>query len=146
MPTNQHTADAKIQAILPFSRYVQRLLESEPELRTELLQNLSHPLLKEEMQAFLDADVVAANNETALHSILRRLRKRVMLRLVARDLAGLANLAEVMTGMTALAEVTIGFALECHQSWLSDPERHGSPRGADSDEIQKMLDNLRKEK
>ena len=136
---NNDAAEEIIRGILPFSRYAQRLLESEPELRTELLQNLHKPFLREAMQAFLQADAAAANGEAGLHSILRRLRKRVMLRLIARDLGGLADLAEVMAGMTALAEITIGFALERHQTWLSDPERYGSPQGADSGEIQKML-------
>jgi len=139
MPTDQPSTEEIILGILPFSRYAQRLLESEPGLRAELLQNLHTPFLKEEMQAFLQAASAAANDEAGLHSVLRRLRKRVMLRLIARDLAGLADLAEVMTGMTALAEVTIGFALEHHQTWLSDPDRYGSPQGADSGEVQKML-------
>jgi len=139
MPTDQPSTEEIILGILPFSRYAQRLLESEPGLRTELLQNLSHPFLKEEMQAFLYADTAAVDDAAALHSVLRRLRKRVMLRLLTRDLGGLADLAEVMTGMTALAEVTINFALERHQTWLSDPDRYGSPQGTDSGETQKML-------
>ena len=143
MPTDHDAkhdaAEEIIRGILPFSRYAQRLLESEPGLRTELLQNLQNPFLREEMQAFLNADAASANPEAALHSALRRLRKRVMLRLLARDLGGLADLTEVMTGMTDLAEITISFALERHQTWLSDPERHGPPQGADSGKTQKML-------
>ena len=41
-----------IERILPFSRYVYRLLESEPELLAELKQNLKSPFLREDMQAF----------------------------------------------------------------------------------------------
>ncbi len=44
-------------------------------------------------------------------SALRELRRRVILRLMERDLAGLASLSEVCATMTALAEVTIARAL-----------------------------------
>lgn len=128
-----------VDSILPFSRYARRLLESEPKLLTELTHNLQRPFLREEMQAFLNADPSAANDEAGLHGILRGLRKRVMLRLAARDLAGLANLAEVVASMTELAEITIGFALERHQAWLTDSGRFGQPKSAENKTDQKML-------
>ncbi|MGH8684340.1 MAG: bifunctional [glutamate--ammonia ligase]-adenylyl-L-tyrosine phosphorylase/[glutamate--ammonia-ligase] adenylyltransferase, partial [Nitrosospira sp.] len=128
-----------VDSILPFSRYVRRLLESEPELLAELKQNLQRPFFREEMQAFLNANSDAAKNETGLHSVLRGLRKRVMLRLATRDLAGLANLPEVMMSMTELAEITIGFALERHYAWLTDPGRFGQPKSAENKTIQEML-------
>ena len=134
-----HSPEKLIEAILPCSRYAQRLLESEAELLTELRQNVEHSFLREEMQAFLNANTDAANDEAGLNSILRSLRKRVMLRLVARDLGGLADLGEVMTSMTDLAETTIGFALGRHHAWLTDPGRYGQPRSAESGVSQGML-------
>jgi len=138
-----HTADRSVEeiisSVLPFSRYVQRLFESEPELRAELLQNLRRPFLREEMQAYLNTDCDAATDEAVLHRVLRSLRKRVMLRLVVRDLGGMADLAEVMTSMTSLAEVTISFALERHQTWLADASRYGSPKSAESGAVQELL-------
>lgn len=139
MHTANHSVKEIISSALPFSRYVQRLLESEPELRTELLQNLQRPFLREEMQAYLNADCGAVTDEAILHRALRSLRKRVMLRLVVRDLGGVADLAEVMASMTSLAEITIGFALERHQTWLADPGRYGLPKGAESGVVQEML-------
>ena len=62
MHTANHSVEEIIGSVLPFSRYVQRLLESEPELRTELLQNLQRPFLREEMQARLNADCGAATD------------------------------------------------------------------------------------
>lgn len=59
---------------------------------------------------------------------LRRLRARVMLALAHRDLNGLAPLAEVLETMTALAEVTIGYAAEHAQR--EAVERYGEPRDA----------------
>ncbi len=134
-----HSPEKLIEAILPCSRYAQRLLESEPELLTELRQNVEHSFLREEMQAFLNANADVANDEAGLNSMLRSLRKRVMLRLVARDLSGLADLGEVMMSMTDLAETTIGFALGRHHAWLTDPDRYGQPTSAENKVAQEML-------
>src|SRR5687768_13515699 len=96
-----------VQSALPLSRYAQRLLESEPELLAELEQNVRQPFLREQMQAFLFTQSVEANDEARLLGTLRSLRKRVLLRVAIRDLSGLADLTEVMAGMTNLAEETI---------------------------------------
>ncbi|SEK90881.1 bifunctional [glutamate--ammonia ligase]-adenylyl-L-tyrosine phosphorylase/[glutamate--ammonia-ligase] adenylyltransferase [Nitrosovibrio tenuis] len=137
---HEHTsAEEIIRSILPFSRYVQRLLESEPELSAELGQNLHRPLLREEMEAFLSANALASTDEAGLQAVLRRLRKKAMLRLATRDLGGLASLAEVMGTMTDLAEVSIGFALDRQKMWLTDQRRYGWPTGAVSKSPQEML-------
>jgi glutamate-ammonia-ligase adenylyltransferase len=84
------------------------------------------------MEELLRADSDLANNEAGMQVALRRLRKNVMLRLAARDLGELANLAEVMVTMTDLAEVSIRFALERQKMWLANPDRYGWPIGAES--------------
>jgi [glutamine synthetase] adenylyltransferase / [glutamine synthetase]-adenylyl-L-tyrosine phosphorylase len=127
-----------VESVLPFSRYMRRLLESEPELLTELEQNLRHPFLREEMQAFLNAYSDESKDEPGLLAVLRGLRKRVLLRLATRDLSGLADLAEVMRAMTDLAELAIGFALEHQQAWFTEPGRYGNPKSADNN-VQQML-------
>ena len=134
-----HSPEEIIESILPCSRYVQRLLESEPELLAELRLNVDRPFFREEMQAFLNANADVASDEAGLNRILRCLRKRVMLRLVARDLGALADLGEVMMSMTDLAEIAIGFALERHHAWLTDAGRYGQPRSANNGAPQGML-------
>ena len=62
------------------------------------------------MQALLKSH--NAGDESALRTALRRLRQRVMLRVLARDLGGLAGLGEVCDTMSALAEVSLAAALE----------------------------------
>jgi glutamate-ammonia-ligase adenylyltransferase len=57
------------------------------------------------------------DDEAALRARLRRLRSRVLLRVMARDLAGRADLAEVCGAMSALAEAEIAAALD----WLGQP-------------------------
>jgi [glutamine synthetase] adenylyltransferase / [glutamine synthetase]-adenylyl-L-tyrosine phosphorylase len=138
--TTHPSAEATLEHILPFSRYVQRLLGSEPHLRAYLLENLQRPFLREEMHAFMKAACAGTTlDETCLHSLLRKLRKRVILRLATRDLAGMADLAEVMTTMTDLAELAICFALEHHQKWMTHPSQFGSPIGEKSAVSQQLL-------
>jgi glutamate-ammonia-ligase adenylyltransferase len=133
------TAEEIIHSILPFSRYAQRLLESEPELLAELQQNLHRPWARTELEQFLNSNADSADHQAGMEAVLRRLRKKVMLRLAARDLGGLATLAEVMSTMTDLGEASIRFALERQKLWLADPDRYGWPIGAESGNPQEML-------
>src|SRR5258708_13487992 len=64
-----------------------------------------------------------AGDESALHSALRRLRQRVLLRTMARDLSGHALLDEVWGTMSARAEVAIDASLE-----VLEPRMPGGPR------------------
>jgi glutamate-ammonia-ligase adenylyltransferase len=134
-----HPVKTVTDSILPYSRYAQRLLDSEPELRVDLEKNLHRPFLAAEMRQFLDADAAAVDDEAGLQRALRSLRKKVMLRLLARDLGGLGDLAEVMRSMTDLGEIAIRFALERRQACLTNPGRYGYPRNREKDAIQEML-------
>jgi len=66
-------------------------------------------------QALVGSD---SDDEAAFKRRLRRLRQRVLLRTMARDLEGLADLAEVCATTSALAELTIRAALQ----WLREEE------------------------
>ena len=106
-----------------FSRFAARLLAAHPELQEELDQAARAQWTAEAMQGFLAGQKAA--DESALRTALRQLRQRVMLRVLARDLGGLAELGEVCTAMTALAEVSLAATL----AWL-EPELealHGVP-------------------
>ncbi len=91
-----------------YSRYAQMLLSAQPELAPETQSAAQSPWTPAEMRRFLAA---SADKGASLGSALRQLRRRVMLRLCERDLAGTATLAEVCETMTALAEVAIATAL-----------------------------------
>jgi [glutamine synthetase] adenylyltransferase / [glutamine synthetase]-adenylyl-L-tyrosine phosphorylase len=92
---------------LEYSRYARHLLDARPELRTELAAG--EGWTRAAMRAFLGER--AAADEPALHAALRALRQRVVLRTMARDLAGVAPLAEVCTAMSALAETAVEASL-----------------------------------
>jgi glutamate-ammonia-ligase adenylyltransferase len=90
------------------SRYARRLLAARPELAAEADAS-APPFARAEMATALagaDADDLAA-----LQARLRRLRQRVLLRVMARDLSGRASLDEVCGTMSDLAECAIAACL-----------------------------------
>ncbi len=88
------------------SRFARRLLAVEPDLLTA--KSLTSPFSAEEMRARLAA--ADCRDDAALMRALRDLRKRVMLRIIVRDLGQLATLDEVMATVTALADIAIATA------------------------------------
>src|SRR5262249_1148301 len=65
---------------------------------------------------------------------LRRLRRRVLLGVIARDVSGVASLAEVVGTMTALAELAVQRALAVHAHDLAKAFGvPASPQGAAQD-------------
>jgi len=112
-----------IPASLEPSRYARHVLEAQPELAAELTDPL--PFTREEIAVALDGAL--GDDESALKRRLRRLRRRVLLRVMARDLAGAADLTEVCGTMSDLAEVSIGAALGWAES--AQAAQCGRPRG-----------------
>jgi len=134
-----HNAGAASRADTPplalaarLSHYAQRLLDAQPHLGLEA--GIERAFSEQEMAAALEQS--PAGDESALARALRELRKRVMLRLIARDLAGLAPLAEVLATTTALAQTTIRHALSRLDAMLA--ARHGAPVGAASGRVQQL--------
>ena len=77
------------------------------------------------------------DSEAALSRAVRVLRKQVMVKLILRDINGLADLDEVMQAMTALAEVCVQEAQACLMQALQ--QQYGSPIGAASGIAQELL-------
>jgi glutamate-ammonia-ligase adenylyltransferase len=97
------------------SRYAVRLLAARPELASELADPA--PFTRAEMAAALEGAQQekgrekGQDDEAALMRRLRRLRQRVLLRVMARDLGARASLEEVCGTMSDLAELSIAAAL-----------------------------------
>jgi glutamate-ammonia-ligase adenylyltransferase len=127
--------EAIVQRTLRCSRYVRNLLDSDAELLPWLHAHYTQPCSAVEMEAWLDT--MAITDEDSLSRALRRLRKRVMLKLLARDLGGLANLDEVMATMTALAELALRRAQAFSMAFLVG--QYGTPIGSSSGAPQEML-------
>ena len=117
------------------SRYVRRLLDSDSELQSWLQTSYALPYSEAEIASCLTLKEIIS--EDMLASKLRKLRQRVLLKLLTRDLAGLANLDEVMRCMTTLAELSLQHA----QSFVmhSLTEQYGQPIGEISGLPQEML-------
>ena len=103
---------------LSLSRFAERLVAARPELQEELDRAAHGQWTADSMRSFLKSQDLGG--EFALPSVLRRLRQRVMLRVLARDLGGIAGLDEVCGAMSALAEVSIATALEALQPGLEE--------------------------
>lgn len=127
--------EALVQHASHCSRYVQRLLGAEPGLLAWLRDNYAQPGSAGEMAVWLND--MPARDEVELSAALRSLRKRVMLKLLTRDLGGLADLDEVMACMTALAELAVQRAQICAMQTLQ--QQYGLPAGTDSGTPQELL-------
>ena len=107
-----------------YSRFLARLLRASPALEAEFAPDAA-AVDGALLAAWLDAPTL---DERELKPRLRRLRQRAIARIAARDLAGQADLAEVVEGMSLLAELAIATALEVGEAALV--ARYGVPRNA----------------
>ena len=115
-------AAAILQRTAHFSRYVRRLLTAESDLAKRV--EFARPWDAMRMRGRLST-LLADSDELA--RALRQLRKEVMLSLIVRDLAGWADLHEVVATSTALAETALQAAtLKLHAELAS---QYGSPGG-----------------
>lgn len=109
------------------SRFADRALTAQPQ-QVETLAALG-------TSVFTRADMVAAlpdsHDPDQLAGALRQLRLAVMLRIIHRDINGLATLDEVMRTVSDLAEVAVIHALALHSRRLG--AKHGLPAGAEGD-------------
>jgi glutamate-ammonia-ligase adenylyltransferase len=131
--TPQDTARDPLRNALQASRYAKRVLDAHPQLASTL--DAERPFTVEEMRSFLAGQ--ATTDDAALGAALRQLRTRVMLRLIVRDLNGLAALCEVTQTVTALADVAIETA--CTQLDASMQIQYGTPTGQESGEPQRLM-------
>ncbi len=116
-----------IEHALRFSHYAGRVLSAQPQLRDELAATRDAPFAMDAALGTL-APLVAAGDPGALAAALRRLRQRVMLHTMLRDLTAAAPLAEVFAAMTSLAEGALDAAVRLHHRDLA--ATFGEPRSA----------------
>ncbi|HSF46732.1 MAG TPA: bifunctional [glutamate--ammonia ligase]-adenylyl-L-tyrosine phosphorylase/[glutamate--ammonia-ligase] adenylyltransferase [Burkholderiales bacterium] len=125
--------DPRCAACLEFSRFARRVVARHPELLEELARTLDAPFTEAAMREALDGDL----DEERLRAGLRKLRNRVMLRVMARDLSGLGSLEEVVSTTSALAEVAIQTAARVLDANLTAV--HGAPLCAESGSAQELI-------
>jgi glutamate-ammonia-ligase adenylyltransferase len=129
------------------SRFVTRALTAElgPGADAEaqlawLVDNAVQPWDYTRLEAQLAADRVARADVDPgawLPGALRRLRRRLLLGIIVRDVARRADLAEVTQSMTALAECSVRHAMRVLATALA--ARHGVPADSYSGSAQDLL-------
>ena len=113
------------------SDFVAEACARAPEVLLELLASgdLLSDYAADEWAHKLQTACAEAPDEVALGAVLRRLRRREMLRIAWRDLAGWAELGEISADLSALASACLDAALSRLDGWQR--REWGTPRGAD---------------
>jgi glutamate-ammonia-ligase adenylyltransferase len=131
MPSN---ASHAIETGKRHSFYLCRLLAADPALALALERDAPRPFDQAQMLAFADWDALATPE--ALSPVLRDLRQAFMARLIVRDIGGMADLDEVVSGVSLLARFCIGRALAASEQSLA---HYGQPIGEDSGQAQQLI-------
>jgi [glutamine synthetase] adenylyltransferase / [glutamine synthetase]-adenylyl-L-tyrosine phosphorylase len=122
--TLQKTYLEQIERCSPF---LTRLLSKDHALLVDLLENHDVSYQIAEMQDFVDRHEL--KDEKSLKKTLRLLRKRVLARIILRDLNGLADFHEVVTTISNFADFAIQLTVTHLHKWLS--AIYGQPIGVD---------------
>ncbi|MGH8526168.1 MAG: bifunctional [glutamate--ammonia ligase]-adenylyl-L-tyrosine phosphorylase/[glutamate--ammonia-ligase] adenylyltransferase, partial [Gammaproteobacteria bacterium] len=119
------------------SEFLAHSCAGQPELLAEIIENgtLLEPQLVGPFP--LLAEIANITDEEALKRYLRRFRRRELVRIAWRDLAGWAELEEVLSSLSKLGETCIRAALD----WLyaRATKKHGAPIGEESGEPVPMV-------
>ncbi len=117
-----------LRSALDYSHYASRALAAHPTAADELDATLDLPFAWAGAEAGLAA-LVAGSDTPAFNAALRTLRRRVLVHLIARDLTGRADFAEVCATTTRLAEMAIRAAATHHHAQLAGS--YGEPLDRD---------------
>lgn len=115
----------QIDTLLPYSRYLSRLLAARPGLKEEVAALWQEKPERGALKTWLDRQEIHEEN---LKPVLRRFKQWAYAWIALRDLAGIAPLGEVTEVLTLIAEL----AVEQSQAVLtrSFEARYGVPRNA----------------
>ena len=140
---NEVLGDERIAKSLPFvwhcSEFVAASCLRYPTLLRELVKSgdLYRPMAEAEFARQVTSFTASAQDDLELMATLRHFRRRQMVRIAWRDLAGWATLGETLLNLSSLADVSIQFAHDrAHTEFVA---RHGVPHGAESDAPQSMV-------
>lgn len=111
------------------SEFVARSCLQEPQLLLELIESndLARRYDDDELARRIKQDAAAATDEADLKRRLRLQRRRELVRIAWRDLAGWSDLTEVMTMLSELAD----YCVEAAVDWLyeASTQKYGRPIG-----------------
>ncbi|OZI57949.1 bifunctional [glutamate--ammonia ligase]-adenylyl-L-tyrosine phosphorylase/[glutamate--ammonia-ligase] adenylyltransferase [Bordetella genomosp. 1] len=126
---------------LAWSGHLRRRLDAHPDLAAWLNSAVQQAVTPNVLAAW-QAELAGADAPEVLpvekcREVLRRLRERVFLALIVRDVAGLADLEEVVGAMTTLADTAVATAYRSVAAELA--ATHGLPREHATGDPQEML-------
>ena len=123
----------ELKAVWACSEFISHTCISDPMLLIGLLESgdLDRQISPAIYRSMIGNRIGLCADEHTLHRKLRLIRRREMVRIAWRDLAGFSGLEETMSDLSALAEQTISLALERHSRWLA--ERLGRPFGVNGE-------------
>jgi len=121
----------EIHCVWAFSEFVSKSCIQAPDILDSLIRSgdLMRPYRKDEYILSLKKTLSDVRDETTLSRKIRRFRRREMVRIAWRDLAGLAELSETFTELTAFAEACVEEVLSKLYEWQC--ELYGIPVSTD---------------
>ncbi len=130
-PITNTTVLKSIEPVFAFSDFVAASCIREPAMLVDLINSgdLKRHLGPEGYHRNFEKLLAEVDNEATLIGRLRRFRRREMVRIAWRDLAGWADLAETMRDLSAFADTCLDRTLRILYQWQSD--KFGIPVAAD---------------
>jgi len=120
VPTDSALLDT-LERVWEASEFVARSCQQHPPLLPDLIASgdLGRPLQSGEVRHRLETHLAEVADESGLARALRLFRRREMVRIVWRDLGGLAPLAETFEALSALADACVESALVRLHRWTA---------------------------
>jgi glutamine synthetase adenylyltransferase len=120
-----------LRKVLACSPYAADIIERRPDVFRELVDSgrLARPLVVHEVRDLFADAAADGPAEPEFERRLRWLRHRELVRIIWRDLAGVAEVAETLVELSAVADAAICAGITWAQSVLE--ARHGKPRSVD---------------
>lgn len=117
-----------------FSLFVRQQCERYPDL---LGESDCASLTLEQMRVQAQASLACAQSDEQMMQALRQYRRKQMVRMAVRDLAGIASVEETLADASAMGEVLVGLAYEW--AYRQQSAKWGEPIGEHSSTIQTLI-------
>ncbi len=120
--------------VLEASDYVAQCCLRDPQMLVSMHQRgeLECSYDQGEMAVRLQRELADVGDEMSLQKTLRLFRRQQMVRIIWRDLARVASLAETLEDLSALADAAVSSALDLLYAWAV--EKSGVPRSPDGEQ------------
>ncbi len=130
---------AVLPIVLCSSPFIVSLIRREPAYLVELIENggLFRPLDTGRLLSMSGSALAGTDDEQEMMRILRYTRNQAMLHIAFRDLAGWAELDEVMSSLSSTAVALLSVTLTRTHDLLTG--QYGEPLGDESGEVQQLI-------